>query len=55
MKKAMIECDICHKECEEKTSTFATLFINENGRITERADICEECLKKIFEKKGGAE
>lgn len=48
MKKAMIECDICHKAVEEKTSTFATMFISKNGMTTERADFCEECLRKIL-------
>lgn len=61
MKKAMIECDMCKKVFEEKTTTFATIFINKNGMPTERADVCEECLKKILDltadhqtEKGGA-
>lgn len=48
MKKAMIECDMCKKVFEEKITTFATIFINKNGMPTERADVCEKCLEKMF-------
>ena len=43
-----IICDKCHKEFEEKTSIFATIFINTNGVATERADICIDCWNEIL-------
>lgn len=60
MKKAIIECDKCHKEFEEKSSCFATIFINTNGVATERCDICDKCWSEAFnhttdQQKGGVE
>ena len=45
MKKAVIECDYCHKHFNEETSFYATVFINENGIPTRQIDVCEECLE----------
>lgn len=57
MKKSMIECDFCHKEFEEKTGIFVTFFVNENGKATERCDLCMECWHKTIHQteKGGGE
>ena len=50
MKKEMIICDKCHKEFEEKTSIYATVFINSNGCVNYRYDICIDCWREIFNK-----
>lgn len=42
MKKETIICDKCHKEFEEKTSIYATVFINSNECVNDRCDICLE-------------
>ena len=36
MKKEIIVCDKCKKEFDEKTSIYATIYINENGYPKER-------------------
>ena len=58
----MIICDKCHKEFEEKTSIYATVFISSNGCVNDRCDICIDCWREIFNKsndspteKGGEE
>ena len=50
MKKETIICDKCHKEFEEKTSIYATIFISSNGRVNDRSDICIDCWREIFNK-----
>lgn len=58
MKKEIIVCDKCKKEFEEKTSIYATIYINTNGMPTERCDVCGDCWQEIFNyptEKGGAE
>ena len=58
MKKEVIVCDKCNKEVEEKTSIYATIYINENGYPTSRCDVCADCWHEIFDhptEKGGAE
>ena len=58
MKKEIIVCDKCKKEFEEKTSIYATIYINENGYPKERCDICVDCWNEIYNhptEKGGAE
>ena len=61
MKKAIVICDLCHKEYDEKTSKYASIFLNENGMAYERIDLCNECKDKMYKyitehttEKGGA-
>ena len=49
MKRNMIVCDKCQKEFEEEKSVYASLYITENGRVSSCCDICDDCLKKIFD------
>ena len=58
MKKEIIVCDKCKKEFEEKNSIYATIFINSNGCVNDRCDICIDCWHEIYNhptEKGGAE
>ena len=62
MKKAIFECDLCHKEFEEKAITYASIYMCENGAAHERIDLCTECKDKMIEfikdhqtEKGGGE
>lgn len=48
MKKEIIVCDKCKKEFEEKTSDYVTIFINSNGCVIDRCDICIDCWHEIF-------
>ena len=61
MKKEVIVCDKCKKEFEEKTSIYATVFINSKGYVNDRCEICIDCWHEIYNntthptEKGGAE
>ena len=58
MRKEIIVCDKCKKEVEEKTSIYATIFINSNGLVNDRCDICIDCWNEIYNhqtEKGGVE
>lgn len=60
MKKEIIVCDKCHKEFEEKTPVYATVFINADGLVNGRCDICGDCWHELFNstiktEKGGVE
>lgn len=48
MKKEIIVCDKCHKEFEEETSVYATVFINADGLVNSRCDICGDCWNEIY-------
>lgn len=58
MERKMIVCDKCGKDFEDKTSVYATIFINARGCIDDRFDVCLDCWHEMFAnqaEKGGAE
>ena len=58
MKKTVIVCDKCHKEFEEQPSVYVTVFVNSNGTVSNRCDICMDCYHELFNhqtEKGGVQ
>lgn len=49
MKKEIIICDKCKKEFEAKQSVYASIFINENGLVNGRCDVCGDCLNEFLQ------
>jgi hypothetical protein len=49
MKREIFECDLCHKEYDENSTTYATIYSFKNGSVNARMDICNECTNKMIE------
>lgn len=46
MKREVINCDYCEKECSMK---HYTLFEVTDGNVKNRNDFCPECLQKMLD------
>lgn len=42
MKRVIIQCDACGKECGH---TYFTIYKNEGEHVTDKAEMCEACYR----------
>ena len=42
MKRVIIQCDVCRKECGP---TYYTIYKNEGEHVTDKVELCKDCYR----------
>ena len=48
MKTTILQCDVCHREYNEDTLNYTSIYEIKNGSARTRIDLCPECAEKLI-------